>query len=759
MRIFAPLFVLLFFTSYLFASNEFNVKQLKDCSTQRKLNLRKLLYQSDLLIVSTLDGWIAALDANNKGTLIWSLLTNHDGLFSSTLNEDPLIKNALSYKVIPSFDGSLYKLIESSQILEPIPINADILLKNSLKLGDDLLINGGKEVNTYAIDVYTGELIYSCSFDDCTNSSKDENTRNRNILLIRQNRQKVKAINPENGSEQWKFSVAENNLHLLSEAQDCHVFDEQKKEQHGKEQEEEDEECLSFSIANGLVRSENHKNKEINWSHQFASPIANAWRYKHGKLVPIDLFNSASNTLLLNNLKAQDRKPIIYLGMHNNQFYVQNLAKPKLNPYALDLISVKYQKSPQFSLKPSTSNELQVISSQNALTQPSNKGMFVYDDEDYESLPPQEDNLSNMSYDYYYNLNNSSDTIDQIIIISLWHWWKEVLVISITMAILINAILAYIKGKLSTHFLFHRALDDSKSKSEPIKSSSSSFNTCSLVNEQTNKSQSQISETSSSDSNNFFNSRYFNDFEAISCLGKGGFGVVFEVRNKIDDCKYAIKRIHLPLNKNGRDKVMREVKALAKLDHQNIVRYYNSWLEVYPSDWKEKSEDKILENERTKYSFSSQAKVTSAFPTSKSVMSPSASNLITKSDNSNAFLCNENGLTDSYIVFQNESKENNINTNFKNDFKYDSSPSSLDTSIDEKIKTSPSSLNTYLYIQMQLCQRQTLREWLKTNQDRSPVAVCDIFIQIVNAVEHVHSMGLMHRDLKVILFFIFLFFF
>jgi translation initiation factor 2-alpha kinase 3 len=43
-----------------------------------------------------------------------------------------------------------------------------------------------------------------------------------------------------------------------------------------------------------------------------------------------------------------------------------------------------------------------------------------------------------------------------------------------------------------------------------------------------------------------FNSRFLNDFDPIHCLGKGGFGVVFEARNKIDDCNYAIKRIQLP---------------------------------------------------------------------------------------------------------------------------------------------------------------------------------------------------------------------
>lgn len=56
-------------------------------------------------------------------------------------------------------------------------------------------------------------------------------------------------------------------------------------------------------------------------------------------------------------------------------------------------------------------------------------------------------------------------------------------------------------------------------------------------------------------------SRYQTDFETIQCLGKGGFGVVFEVRNRLDDCHYAVKRIQLPNNEEAREKVMREVKV------------------------------------------------------------------------------------------------------------------------------------------------------------------------------------------------------
>lgn len=54
----------------------------------------------------------------------------------------------------------------------------------------------------------------------------------------------------------------------------------------------------------------------------------------------------------------------------------------------------------------------------------------------------------------------------------------------------------------------------------------------------------------------------------------------------------------------------------------------------------------------------------------------------------------------------------------------------------------------YLYIQMQLCQKNSLKEWLCDNLNRDRDTILNIFNQIVQAVEYVHLQGLIHRDLK-----------
>ncbi|RFU29868.1 hypothetical protein B7463_g6460, partial [Scytalidium lignicola] len=76
------------------------------------------------------------------------------------------------------------------------------------------------------------------------------------------------------------------------------------------------------------------------------------------------------------------------------------------------------------------------------------------------------------------------------------------------------------------------------------------------------------------------------EYERIKCIGKGGFGQVFECRNHIDKQLYAIKQIVISRHKTGKamrpekvHAILSEAQTLAKLDHPNIVRYYHTWAE------------------------------------------------------------------------------------------------------------------------------------------------------------------------------------
>ena len=84
------------------------------------------------------------------------------------------------------------------------------------------------------------------------------------------------------------------------------------------------------------------------------------------------------------------------------------------------------------------------------------------------------------------------------------------------------------------------------------------------------------------------------DFDHLQCLGKGGFGVVFKAKKKIDYCEYAIKRIFLPRCEEAKEKMMREVRALAALDHPGIVRYFHAWWEAPPDGWQYATDKEFL---------------------------------------------------------------------------------------------------------------------------------------------------------------------
>ena len=115
--------------------------------------------------------------------------------------------------------------------------------------------------------------------------------------------------------------------------------------------------------------------------------------------------------------------------------------------------------------------------------------------------------------------------------------------------------------------------------------------------------------------------------------------------------------------------------------------------------------------------------------------------------------------TSSYVAFVNSQSERNNNEGKATTEKIEQH--SEEELNDEKYQEITKSINSgdykraYLYIQMQLCRKDTLRHWLLNNSmQRDKNIVFDIFVQIIDAVDYVHSMGLMHRDLKVKYYFI-----
>uniref|UniRef100_A0A673FNX6 Eukaryotic translation initiation factor 2-alpha kinase-like n=1 Tax=Sinocyclocheilus rhinocerous TaxID=307959 RepID=A0A673FNX6_9TELE len=177
-------------------------------------------------------------------------------------------------------------------------------------------------------------------------------------------------------------------------------------------------------------------------------------------------------------------------------------------------------------------------------------------------------------------------------------------------------------------------------------------------------------------------------FDVIAKLGQGGFGCVYKVKHKYDGKIYAVKRVILTRKADS------EVKALAHLDHANIVHYITCW------------------------------------PASDNWMSNQERNQVS----------NTPGSSSDVVTFERASSGE------RDDDDDD------DTSEMESLGMKGYVHRTYLFIQMEFCEGGTLTGWIQARNDmekhRTTVEIHKIFYEIITGVEYIHANKLIHRDLK-----------
>ncbi|XP_078135512.1 eukaryotic translation initiation factor 2-alpha kinase 1 isoform X3 [Sander vitreus] len=289
-------------------------------------------------------------------------------------------------------------------------------------------------------------------------------------------------------------------------------------------------------------------------------------------------------------------------------------------------------------------------------------------------------------------------------------------------------------------------------------------------------------------------SRYVSEFEEIVRLGKGSYGNVFKVMNKLDGQFYAVKKILIKkVSKDDCIKVLREVKMLSSLLHVNVVGYHTAWMEhvqpvAYPepllpaleSPEQQDSSNESPDNSssssivfqslsRASTDSASNAKVppreaehvTALVPTQEKgqVVCPKTMRRIPENYVPCVFLGQRGPLKsskcpvmgrDSSALLEEESSRSSMELN--------------NNSCIDKCTTKPFKevqFHLMLYIQMQLCER-SLKDWISERNtkpkeeqtSRCPYRcvdtehTCSMLRKILEGVEYIHSRGIMHRDLK-----------
>ncbi|KAK0663605.1 eIF-2-alpha kinase GCN2 [Lasiodiplodia hormozganensis] len=226
-------------------------------------------------------------------------------------------------------------------------------------------------------------------------------------------------------------------------------------------------------------------------------------------------------------------------------------------------------------------------------------------------------------------------------------------------------------------------------------------------------------------------SRYASEWTELGRLGRGGYGEVVKARNKLDGGVYAIKKIRQNTASALSD-VLSEVMLLSKMNHPYVVRYYSAW----PENELGSAIDTETETE--------------SVVTTEDTVSNSGLDIQFTRSNTGGLDFISSGIN---IEFGDDSEDESDTEDEFSDADSESGTGTAETKSPLKLKRTASSsksrgIRTTLYIQMEFCERQTLRDLIRNGLYNDANKGWRLLRQILEGLAHIHSHGVIHRDLK-----------
>ncbi|KAF8463587.1 kinase-like domain-containing protein [Kalaharituber pfeilii] len=249
-------------------------------------------------------------------------------------------------------------------------------------------------------------------------------------------------------------------------------------------------------------------------------------------------------------------------------------------------------------------------------------------------------------------------------------------------------------------------------------------------------------------------SRYANDFSEVGRLGRGGFGEVVKARNRLDGRMYAVKKI-TQTHGNSLTDILSEVMLLSRLNHQYVVRYYTAWLEEDYSAMADSADEIAISFEDDSNGDTGSKDDTEDVDYSYHTGTGGGLDFISSSGYPKVQF--GYGSSDEEDEEDDEDGEDDEG-NSEDEDEHDKTQSGAGLKSERKKPKAEGKKpktekrgdkgKVTLYIQMELCERQTLRDLLRNDLYLRVDECWRLFRQILEGLAHIHGLGIIHRDLK-----------